>query len=152
MTSRPQTIDEVLAGVSPEQRRALQGLRRTIRSAAPEAEECISYGLAAFRQGRMLVAFGAKKHHCAFYLMSDRALAGLSGELEGFETSKGTVRFQPEHPLPAALVRKLVRARLAENAALDAASKRKPKESVPSPSGTRTKRPSAARKPPRRKA
>ena len=122
MASQPKTIDDYLAAVRPEQRKALQALRRTIRSAAPRAEECISYGLAAFRQGRMLVAFGAKPGHCAFYVMSATALDGFEAELEGFETSKGTVRFQPERPLPAALVRKLVKARLAENAALDGAA------------------------------
>ena len=66
--ARPETIDEYLAGVKPDQRAALEKLRRTIRVAAPKAEEGISYGLAAFRwNGRPLVAFGAATNHCAFY-------------------------------------------------------------------------------------
>ena len=147
----PGCIDEYLAAASPSQRAALQSLRRTIRSAAPQAEEGISYGLPAFRQGRMLVAFGAKAKHCAFYLMSDKTLAGLRSALEGFETSKGTVRFQDARPLPATLVRKLVEARLAENAALDAASERKTHTRTPRAWGRRrAKRPGAARKPARR--
>jgi len=125
MPAKPKTIDAYLAVVSPEQRKALQSLRRTIRAAAPQAQECISYGLAAFRQGRMLVAFGAQAGHCAFYVMSATALDGFEAELEGFPTSKGTVRFQPERPLPAQLVRKLVAVRLEENAALDAAAQRR---------------------------
>jgi uncharacterized protein YdhG (YjbR/CyaY superfamily) len=155
MKSKPDSIDEYLAAVSSPKRAALQSLRRTIRSAAPQAEECISYGLPAFRQGRMLVAFGAKENHCALYLMSDKTLAGFRSALEGFETSKGTVRFQDDRPLPATLVRRLVKARLAENAALDAASQRKPKPSAHRASGTSSrraeKRLSAARKPARRK-
>ena len=113
---RPETIDEYLAVLSDDQRAALEKLRKTIRVAAPEAQECISYQLAAFRlEGRMLVAFGATPKHCAFYLMSGSTVAAYKDELAGYDTSKGTIRFQPGKPLPAALVRKLVRARIAEN-------------------------------------
>ena len=111
------TTDEYLAALGSEQRSALEKLRRTIRAAAPGAEECISYRLPAFRRDGMLVAFGATGNHCAFYLMSSTALDAFEEDLKGYDTSKGTIRFQPEKPLPAALVRKLVRARLAENAA-----------------------------------
>ena len=113
---RPKTIDEYLAVLSDDQRAAREKLRKTIRVAAPEAQECISYQLAAFRlDGRMLVAFGATPKHCAFYLMSGSTVADYKDELAGYETSKGTIRFQPGKPLPAALVRKLVKARIAEN-------------------------------------
>ena len=113
---RPETIDEYLAVLSDDQRAALEKLRKTIRVAAPEAQECISYQLAAFRlEGRMLVAFGATPKHCAFYLMSGSTVAAYKDELAGYDTSKGTIRFQPGKPLPAALVRKLVKARIAEN-------------------------------------
>lgn len=91
-------------------------LRRTIRSAAPDAEECISYGIPAFRLKEMLVGFGATKKHCAFYLMSGTTVEVFAGELAGYDTSKGTIRFQPSKPLPAALVKKLVKARIRENA------------------------------------
>ena len=110
------TIDEYLARVGPEQRAALQKLRETIRSAAPGAEECISYGLAAFRLNGPLVAFGATPNHCAFYPMSGTLLEGFRDELAGFSTSKGTIRFQPDCPLPGRLVRRIVKARVAENA------------------------------------
>jgi uncharacterized protein YdhG (YjbR/CyaY superfamily) len=116
MAAKPKTIDEYLAAVSPLQRAALEKLRRAIRAVAPEAEECISYQLAAFRQDGMLVAFGATPNHCAFYPMSPATVEAHEDELRGYDTSKGTIRFQPERPLPAALVRKLVKARLAENA------------------------------------
>ena len=110
------TIDEYLAGLSDDKRAALEKLRKAIRAAAPKAEECISYGLAAFRlNGRPLVAFGASANHCAFYPMNSTAVKAFQEQLEGFETSKGTIRFQADNPLPAALVRKLVKARIAEN-------------------------------------
>ena len=113
---KPRNVDEYLAALSAEKRAALQKLRKTIRAAAPQAEECISYGLCAFRQGGMLVGFGATKSHCAFYLMSGATVAAHKDLLEGYDTSKGTIRFEADKPLPAALVRKLVRARIAESA------------------------------------
>jgi uncharacterized protein YdhG (YjbR/CyaY superfamily) len=112
---KPKTIDEYLAGVSPDQRTALEKLRQTIRAAAPKAEECISYGLPAFRlDGHPLVALGAGANHCAFYLMSGSTVEAHQADLEGYDTSKGTIRFPADKPLPAALVRKLVKARIAE--------------------------------------
>jgi uncharacterized protein YdhG (YjbR/CyaY superfamily) len=116
MTRRPKTIDEYLARLTADQRAVLQKLRKTIRSAAPRAEECISYGIPAFRLNGMLVGFGATPRHCAFYPMSGSIVETHRDELEGYDTSKGTIRFQPDKPLPAALVRKLVKARIAENA------------------------------------
>lgn len=109
------SIDDYLASVDPEQRTALEALRKTIHAAAPAAEECISYGIPAFRLNGMLVGFGATKKHCAFYVMSGTVLDGFQDELKGRDTSKGTIRFQASKPLPAALVRKLVKARIAEN-------------------------------------
>jgi len=118
MKAKPKTIDEYLAAVDDaDQRAALVSLRRAIRAAAPNAEECISYQLAAYRQDGMLVAFGATPKHCAFYLMSGSTVEDYADDLKGYATSKGTIRFQPDKPLPAALVRKLVKARVAENAA-----------------------------------
>jgi uncharacterized protein YdhG (YjbR/CyaY superfamily) len=114
--TKPKTIDEYLASVGDDQRVALEKLRRTIRVAAPKAEECISYQLPAFRlNGRMLVAFGATAKHCALYLMSGSTVAAHEDELQDFDTSKGTIRFSADKPLPAALVRKLVKARIVEN-------------------------------------
>jgi len=115
MAAKPKTIDEYLAALSEDKRAALEKLRKTIRAAAPKAEECISYQLAAFRQNGMLVAFGATANHCAFYLMSSSTVEAHKDELKEYDTSKGTIRFQADKPLPAALVRKLVKARIAEN-------------------------------------
>ena len=115
ISNKPRTIDEYLAALSDDQRAALEKLRKTIRAAAPKAEECISYQLAAFRQNGMLVAFGATANHCAFYLMSSSTVAAHKDELKDYDTSKGTIRFPANKPLPAALVRKLVKARIAEN-------------------------------------
>ncbi len=122
MPAKPKNIDEYLAALPDQQRLPLEKLRKTIKSAAPEAEESISYGLAAFRQNGMLVGFGASTNHLGFYLMSGSTLKAYEDDLQGYDLSKGTIRFQPEKPLPVALVRKLVKARLAEN---EAGSKRK---------------------------
>jgi len=109
---KPRTIDEYLAGVKPDQRAALEELRRTIRAAAPKAEECISYGLPAFRlDGRSLVFFAAWANHCSFYPGSSATLKEFRDDLRGFQTSKGTVRFSPDKPLPHAVVKKLIKAR-----------------------------------------
>jgi uncharacterized protein YdhG (YjbR/CyaY superfamily) len=115
MPGKPKTIDEYLAAVPDDRRSALERLRTIIRKAAPKAEECISYQLPAFRQNGMLVGFGATSKHCAFYLMSSSTVEDHKDELAGYDTSKGTIRFQADDPLPTALVRKLVRARIAEN-------------------------------------
>ena len=113
MRSKPATIDEYLATVSDEKRAALEKLRKAILAAAPGAEECISYQLPAFRfEGKVIVWFGAAANH--FY--PGAVVQDFKDELEGYETSKGTIRFQPDHPLPASLVRKLVKARIAKNA------------------------------------
>jgi uncharacterized protein YdhG (YjbR/CyaY superfamily) len=117
MPAKPKMIDDYLAGLSDENRAVLQKLRKTIRAAAPKAEECISYGLAAFRlDGHPLVAFGGWANHCAFYPMSAATIRAHKDELKDYETSKGTIRFGPDKPLPTALVRKLVKVRIAENA------------------------------------
>ena len=109
----PRTVDGYLARVSGEKRAALEKLRRDIRAAAPEAQECIAYGIPTFRvDGKMLVSFGAAAGHCAFY-PGAWPIEALRNDLRAYETRKGTIRFQPGRPLPAALVRKLVRARIA---------------------------------------
>jgi uncharacterized protein YdhG (YjbR/CyaY superfamily) len=113
---KPNTIDEYLAGVNCDQRATLEKLRRTIREVAPKAEECISYGIPAFRlNGRSLVFFGAWANHCAFYPGSSATLKKFQNDLKGFETSKGTIRFASNKQLPTGFVKKLVKARMAEN-------------------------------------
>jgi len=111
------SIDEYLAPLAPGQRAALEKLRRDIRAAAPGAEECISYQIPAFRlDGKLLVAFGAAAKHCAFY-PGAFPIEALASDLAAYDTSKGTIRFPEDEPLPAALVRKIVRARIAEQGA-----------------------------------
>ncbi len=116
MKHKPKTIDEYLAAVSADQRAALEKLRKSIKAAAPRAEECISYSLPAFRlDGKLLVGFGASANHCSFYPMSGSTVKTHARDLTKYETSKGTIRFTPEAPLPPSLVRKLVKTRIAEN-------------------------------------
>ena len=113
--SRPKTIDGYLARLSADQRAALQRLRKLIHAAAPGVDECISYGLAGFRlDGRMLVWMGASTKHCAFY--PGGVVQDYADQLASYDTSKGTIRFQPDKPLPATLVRRLVKDRIAQNA------------------------------------
>jgi uncharacterized protein YdhG (YjbR/CyaY superfamily) len=125
MQRRAATIDEYLAALSPDTRAALEELRKTIKAAAPNAEECISYGMPAFRQGRLLVGFAAAASHCTFFPMNGTTVAAHRAELLGYDTSKGSIRFQPEKPLPAALVRKLVKERVAENEGASATKARR---------------------------
>ncbi len=117
--TRPvETVDDYLARLPDDQRQALQRIRRAVLAAAPGAVECISYQLPAFRlDGKVLVLFGATRNHCAFYPGSGTAVEAHRRELRAFKTSKGAIRFQPDEPLPVSLVRKLVKYRIAENAA-----------------------------------
>ncbi|HEU0009395.1 MAG TPA: DUF1801 domain-containing protein [Verrucomicrobiae bacterium] len=115
MASKPNTIDEYLAPLSDDKRAALEKLRRAIKAAAPKATECISYQVPTFRlNGRMLVSFGAAAKHCAFY-PGAYPVAAHKAALKNYDTSNGTIRFQPDKPLPLALVSKLAKARIAEN-------------------------------------
>jgi uncharacterized protein YdhG (YjbR/CyaY superfamily) len=116
MPVRIRTIDDYLARLSGDRRAALEKVRAAIQSAAPRAEECISYGMPAFRlDGKLLAGFRAAANHCAFHPMSGAVVTALREDLEGYDTSPGTIRFPPTRPLPAQLVRKLVRARIAES-------------------------------------
>ncbi len=113
----PTAVDEYLAALPAEFRIALEKLRKTIRAAAPDATEAISYQMPAFKhQGRSLVAYAAFKDHCSLFPMSTKVIAAYKEELEPFLAGKGTIRFRPDKPLPAALVRKIVKARVEENA------------------------------------
>lgn len=112
-------IDATLAALPADQRTALENLRRTIAAAAPEAEEAISYSMPAFRyHRRSLVCYSAFKEHCSLFPMSaaliEQLLETHPGELAGFATAKGTLRFTPEHPLPQRIVELIVRERMAQ--------------------------------------
>jgi uncharacterized protein YdhG (YjbR/CyaY superfamily) len=113
---KPRSIDEYLTAVSADQRTALESLRETIHAVAPKIEECISYGIPAFRlNGRFLVFFGAWANHCAFYPGSSATLKEFRDDLKGFKVSRGTIRFTPDNPMSVALVKKLIKARIREN-------------------------------------
>ena len=114
--SAPKDVAAYLGALSKEQRAALEKLRKIIKSASPSAEEVISYGMPAFRSGgRMLVYYAAWKNHCSLYGASGTFLNKYKGELKGYKTSKGTIQFPIGEPLPVALVKKLVKARMVEN-------------------------------------
>ena len=113
--AKPKTIDDYLRALDKDKQAALRRLRKIIRDAAPGIEERISYQLPAFRlDGQWLMWLGADANHCAVY----GVVGTHQDELKDYDTSrKGTIRFQADDPLPSALVRKLVRARIAQNAA-----------------------------------
>jgi uncharacterized protein YdhG (YjbR/CyaY superfamily) len=110
-------VEDFLAKVPEDARAALEKLRKTIRAAAPKATEGIGYAIPTFYQHGPLVAFAASKNHCGFYVMSPAVMDAHKEELMPYDTAKATIRFSADKPLPAALVRKLVKARIAENEA-----------------------------------
>ena len=116
---RAETVDEYLAGVPEPARGTLEEMRRRIRAAVPlGSTEGLSYGMPAFKQdGKALVAYAAFKNHCSLFPMSGAVIETLQDELKSYATSKGTIQFPIGKPLPAALVKKVVRARIAERAA-----------------------------------
>ncbi len=110
------SVDEYLADTPKEARAALQRLRKIIRSAIPDSTEGISYRIPVFKyKGRPLVAIAAFKDHCSFFPMSPKVLSAHAAKLKGYELAKGTIHFSSTKPLPAALVTKIVQARIAEN-------------------------------------
>ncbi len=115
--NQPTVIDTYLATQPDDVRQALEHLRQLIKSLAPEAEEAINYGIPAFMLNGMLVGIAAAKGHCGFYPGSGSIVEQYKDELTGYSTSKGTIRFTPEKPLPDELVKRIVIQRIAENAA-----------------------------------
>jgi uncharacterized protein YdhG (YjbR/CyaY superfamily) len=114
-TGPAKEVDDYLAGVPADARASLERLRKTIRAAAPEATEGISYQVPMFKhQGRPLVSFGAAKNHCAFYVMSPDVVSAHAAALEGYEIGKGSIRFPVDKSLSAVLVKKFVKVRIAE--------------------------------------
>jgi uncharacterized protein YdhG (YjbR/CyaY superfamily) len=112
---RSAEIDAVLEALPEQEREALGALRDVIAAAAPEAVEAISYGVPAFKyRGRPLVSFAAARNHLSFFVQSPAVMEAHRDDVAGFDTSKGTIRFTPQKPIPEELVTKLVRARVAE--------------------------------------
>jgi uncharacterized protein YdhG (YjbR/CyaY superfamily) len=116
MSTTPKDIDDYLSTVAEPARSTLEQLRRDIRAAAPDAVEVISYQIPTFRHHGMLVSFAAFKEHCSFF--PGTAIEGFRDELKSYKTGKGTIRFPSDEPLPAALVTRIVQARIAQNEAL----------------------------------
>jgi uncharacterized protein YdhG (YjbR/CyaY superfamily) len=114
----PADVDAWLAALPAEQRVALQALRETILSIVPDATELLSYQVPTIRtEGAALVAYAAFPDHLSLLLMSPPAAKTLKDDLAGFRVSGATVHFQPDTPLPGALIRRVVEVRLAENRA-----------------------------------
>ncbi len=116
-TAQAQTVDDYLAALPKDARAALARLRKVIKAAAPQATEGISYQIPAYKQHGLLVGFAALKDHCTFHIMSPAVLRAHATMLKGYALNKASIRFPADKPLPAALVKKLVKARIAENTA-----------------------------------
>jgi uncharacterized protein YdhG (YjbR/CyaY superfamily) len=115
MDGPPEDVKEFLDAVPEASRAALLALRETIKSIEPDLDERIGYGVPAFYyRKRPLVSYGASSKHCAFYVQSPQVIEAHRAELEGYDLAKGTVRFQTDQPLPADVVERMVRARMAE--------------------------------------
>jgi uncharacterized protein YdhG (YjbR/CyaY superfamily) len=115
-TEKPKDVEEYLGGVPEPARNTLRKVQAIIRSVVPpETTETISYGIPTFQHIGPLVGFAAFSDHCSFFPMNSSLIEAFKDELKKFETSKGTIRFALDKPLPAALLKKLVKARIAEN-------------------------------------
>ena len=109
-------VEEYLAGVPEPSRSALENLRQTIRDVVPDATEAISYKVPTFKyQDRPLVAYGATETGCTFYLMSTDVFNAFKAQVKDYKTGKGSIRFQPDSPIPSDLVTRIVKARISEN-------------------------------------
>jgi uncharacterized protein YdhG (YjbR/CyaY superfamily) len=115
MTDMKSPIEKYLVGIPAADRRALERIRRIVMKAYPAAKESTYYGLPAFTlNGKAFVAFRAAKTHCALHPLSGTVIAALGDRLADFETSKGTIRFTPDKPLPEPLVRAVLKCRARE--------------------------------------
>jgi uncharacterized protein YdhG (YjbR/CyaY superfamily) len=115
MNRKAKDVEDYLSRVPEPARSTLEKVRSAIRSIVPaEATECISYQIPTFKYKGMLVSFAAFKNHCSFFPASYAVIRKFNRELKAFDVSKGTIRFPLDQPLPAGLVKKMVKARLAE--------------------------------------
>ncbi len=113
--SRAKTVDEYISRYPPKVQKALGDLRKTIRAAAPRAEETISYSMPAYKYHGWLVYFAAFKEHCSFFVASLALMKSMKKELELYGPKGATIHFSPDDPLPAPLVKKIVKLRMKEN-------------------------------------
>jgi uncharacterized protein YdhG (YjbR/CyaY superfamily) len=118
-------VEAYLANVPEPARTTLEKIRAAIRATAPkDAEECISYGMPAFRYKGALVGYAAFKKHCSFFPMSAAMLDEFAEDVKNYRTAKGTLQFPQDKPLPTALVKKMVKARVVQNEARSAAKRK----------------------------
>ena len=117
MRPAAKNVDAYLADLPPDQRSALERVRKSIKAAAPKAEETISYSMPLYKLNGQLVAFAAFKEHCSFFVCSGSFLSGYKDEIKRYSTTKSAIHFTVDKPLPVALVKKLVKARMVENEA-----------------------------------
>lgn len=110
----PKTVDQYLEVLPEDVHKVLSNLRATIKSVAPNAEEVISYGMPGYKHKGPLVYFAAFKNHCSFFPGSSQIIKRYD-ELKAFKTAKGTIQFTADKPLPAAIVKRIVKARMQEN-------------------------------------
>lgn len=116
------SVDEYLKAQPADFREVLEKLRAQIKAAAPKAEEGIGYGMPAYKYKGALVYFGAFKNHCSFFPGSSSVLANKEG-LKGFTIAKGTIQFTPDKPIPAAIIKSIVKERVAQNETKEALKK-----------------------------
>lgn len=141
--SAPKDVDDYLANVPEDKRAMLEKVRAAIKAAAPKATETLTYGVPTYKLNGSLVSFGAAKDHCALYVMNGTSLASFTDELKDYSLAKGTIRFTADKPLPATLIKKIVKARVAEDEAR--AAKQKPAVK-PAAKSTTKSAPKTARK------
>lgn len=115
MDKKFSTVDEYMSGFPPEVKDVLEGLRKAIRQAAPKAEEVISYNMPAYKFNGILVYFAGHKNHIGFYPGSGAITGIFKDSLTGYKTSKGTVQFPLDKPLPLGLIKEIVKFRVNEN-------------------------------------
>lgn len=114
--SKAETVDEYLSAVPEPACSSLKHIRKVIQSVVPkETTEVISYGIPMFKFNGMLVGYAAFKKHCSLFPTGSGVIEKFAKELKGYSTSRGTIQFPPDKPLPDALVKKIVKARVAEN-------------------------------------
>lgn len=117
-SAKASDVDEYLSRVPEDARAALVKLRKTIKAAVPKAAtEVISYQIPAYKHHGLLVGFAASNGLCTFHIMSTGVASAHAEELKGYKTGKASIRFEPNNPPPAALLKKLIKARIAENEA-----------------------------------
>ena len=121
------SVDEYLDNIPEKEKAVLDKLRKTISSLVPNAEEYISYGMPTFKYNGPLVSYAAFKEHCSLFPWNATIIKKFAQELKSFKTSKGTIQFTVDNPLPVVLVKKLIRKRMKENEEKFIANKNKKK-------------------------